>query len=391
MSRRTYDVTFYLPTLGPLIDPEAAVPFAGGAETQIWLLARGLARRGYAICVVVVDIPHGLPARMDGVDVVTRPQWEGGRGFRGRVAELRTLWGTLGALRSRIVVQRAAGFSTGLVGTVTRAKRRTFVYSSAHILDFDFEQLASTRRELRLFHLGVRLANLIIAQTREQALQCRAKFGRDAVVIRSIAEPAQEITRRADNFLWVGRLVEYKAPEAFLALADALPEARFQMVGAASGGDPALVGRIKRQAVDIPNLELLDAMPRSTLLELYLRAAAVVNTSKGEGMPNTFLEGWARGIPALALAHDPDGLIVSEQLGEFAAGSPERLACLAREMWKSRNDRPGLTRRCLEYVRREHDSERVIDRWIEALGLSPEPSPAAVRSVVAASNHARVS
>ncbi len=378
--RHTYDAAFYLPTLGPLIDPDAAVPFAGGAETQIWLLARGLARRGYSTCVIVTDTPAGLPASVEGVDVVIRPRWEAGGGLRGRVTELLTIWGTLAPLRAGIVVQRAAGFSTGLVGAVTRARRRTFVYSSAHMLDFEFERLATTRRELRLFNLGMRLANLIIVQTHEQAARCEAKFGRRAVVIRSIAEPAREMNRSADAFLWIGRLVDYKRPEAFLALARALPEARFEMIGAGSGGDPQLEQTVKREARDLPNLRLLETRPRAELLHLYEHAVAVVNTADWEGMPNTFLEGWARGVPALALAHDPDGLITSEGLGAFAAGSPERLVHFARELWASRNDRPNLARRCTEYVAREHEGEQVVGRWIEALGLSGKSAPAALET-----------
>jgi glycosyltransferase involved in cell wall biosynthesis len=388
---RCYDVAFYLPTLGPLIDPRAAIPFAGGAETQIWLLARGLARRGYAICVVVKDTPDGLPAQIDGVDVVIRPPWEGGRGLRGRVAELRALWETLGPLQAKIVVQRAAGFSTGLVGAITRARRRTFVYSSAHVLDFDYGQLACSRRDLRLFHMGLRLANRIVVQTDEQADRCRTKFGRDPVVIRSVAEPAEISGTSPEVFLWIGRLVSYKQPAEFIALARALPEARFQMVGLGSGNEPELEELVRREAHGLPNIELLPTRPRGELLPLYERAVAVVNTSVWEGMPNTFLEGWGRGIPALALAHDPDHLIEREQIGGFAAGSRERFASLARHMWCTRHERDALTRRCCAYVLREHAPETVIDRWIDALGLSRHLAPAPAVAAVDDSSYAHAS
>lgn len=388
MRARSYDVAFYLPTLGPLIDSDAAVPFAGGAETQIWLLARGLARRGYAPCVITADTPRGLPERMDDVDVVVRPDWEGGRGLRGQIDQLWTLWCTLSPLRA-ITVQRAAGFSTGLVGAITRARGRTFVYSSANIIDFEYERLASSRRHLWLFHLGVRLANLIVVQTNEQAQRCRVRFGRDAVMIRSIAEPAAKAAGSPDVFLWVGRLVRYKQPQEFLSLARALPEARFQMVGLGSGDDAQMEQMVKSEARGLPNLELLTTRPRAELFPLYERAVAVVNTGAWEGMPNTFLEGWARGVPALAFAHDPDGVITSDRLGGFAAGSPERLVSLAQEMWASRNDRSDLEQRCRDYVQREHDGERVIDRWIEALDLRRKVTPAVERQILDDSVYAR--
>jgi glycosyltransferase involved in cell wall biosynthesis len=371
-----YDVAFYLPTMGPLIDPK--VGRAGGAEKQIWLLARGLAKRGYRICVVVADAPGGLPSTKDGVDVIVRQPGQGGRGVRRWVGEISALWRTLGPLRAAIVVQRAAGFSTGLVGLITKFKRRRFVYSSANIVDFDYEQLAGSRRDLRLFHLGIRLADQIVVQTTEQALRCKAQFGREATVIRSIAEPAARRATSPDAFLWVGRLVRFKQPQAFLALARELPELRFRMVALGPGNDPALEREIVREAGSLARLELLPTRPRAELLPLYESAVAVVNTSEWEGMPNTLLEGWACGVPALSLTHDPDGVIASDGLGAFAGGSHERLVASAREMWASRHDRAALARRCVEYVRREHDIERVTDGWVRALGLSGPTSREAV-------------
>ena len=58
------------------------------------------------------------------------------------------------------------------------------------------------------------------------------------VLIRSIAEPASQRDHAPEAFLWIGRLVWYKRPPAFVELARALPEAKFWMVGV-----PAVHGR----------------------------------------------------------------------------------------------------------------------------------------------------
>ena len=55
-TRRRYDVAFYVPSIGPLLTSAATAP-TGGAETQIFLLARALARRGSRICLLVFDLP----------------------------------------------------------------------------------------------------------------------------------------------------------------------------------------------------------------------------------------------------------------------------------------------------------------------------------------------
>ena len=89
------------------------------------------------------------------------------------------------------------------------------------------------------------------------------------------------------------------------------------------------------------------------------RAVAVVSTSDFEGMPNVFLEGWARGVPALALRHDPDATIATHGVGWFAGGDAERFAAQVREAWSTRGDQRELSARCRELAARRHG----IGRW----------------------------
>ena len=200
---------------------------------------------------------------------------------------------------------------------------------------------------------------------------CRAAaaepFGREPLLIREIGEPAERRAADPEAFLWIGTLVGFKRPLAYAAVARAVPEARFRMVavrlpGAELAGLAVQVGDAARE---LPNLELLAPRPRAQLAPLLERAVAVVNTSLFEGMPNVFLEAWSRGVPALALGDDPDGVIERERAS--TPGSPARLSELARTMWQTRSDQDQLAARCQEYVTREHSPEQVVDRWVEAL------------------------
>ena len=114
-------------------------------------------------------------------------------------------------------------------------------------------------------------------------------------------------------------------------------------------------------AANVPNLELLAPRPRHELPALYRCAVAIVNTSKLEGFPNTFLEAWSNGTPALSLRVDPDGVIEANDLGTVAGGSIERLADAARERWAGRDEIDA--ERVLSYIRREHDPSVVGPRW----------------------------
>jgi glycosyltransferase involved in cell wall biosynthesis len=106
-------------------------------------------------------------------------------------------------------------------------------------------------------------------------------------------------------------------------------------------------------------------------------AVAVVNTADFEGMPNTFLEGWARGVPALALTHDPDDVIERHRLGAFAHGSPEDFVDLARRMWEERRNQADVATRCRRYILEYHSAESVSARWQKIFGGGPRRSPRA--------------
>jgi glycosyltransferase involved in cell wall biosynthesis len=371
--RGGYDVVFYLPYIGPLLT-SSALP-AGGAETQIFLLSEALAGRGYRVALAALDPGGGLPARRGVVDILPIPPH---RADRRGVGTLASAFATYRALRgpaSAAIVARAAGPHVGIVAALARLRRSRFFYSSANVVDFDFARVEGNRRTVALFHFGLRLADGVVVQTEEQAELCRERFGRDSTVIRSIAqvvEPASDRPTRS-AFLWVGRLADYKKPFEYVALARELPEARFRMVGVPIGDGPGdeTYRELKREASGLPNLEILAPRPRDELLRLYDEAVAVVNTSDFEGMPNVFLEGWSRGVPALALTHDPDGVVARHSLGCFAGGSRARFVDQAREMWETRHRADELGRRCRAYIESEHSPQVVAEAWTDALGLAP--------------------
>jgi len=373
-----FDVAFYTPWISDLLLPGAGPP-VGGAETQTMMLARALARRGCRVCLVAYGSPNSLPRSVDGIAVLAQrrpgPRAKPIRAILWALSAVRRL----GPLRTRVFVQRAAGPTTGVVALFARAKRTRFVYSSANVIDFEFERLERSPQRVWLFHLGVRLASTIVVQTHEQVGMCRSRFGREPILIKSIAEHATAVDKGAGAvsgsdpvaFLWVGRAAPYKRPEAFVDLAASLPEARFRIVLVPAGNrEDELVREVQKRCGQVPNLELLEPLPRAELMRLVDSAVAMVNTADYEGMPNIFLESWARGVPALCLSHDPDGVIEREGIGLFAAGSPERLAEGARTLWRSRGDRADMAARCRAYVEREHSPELITERWIHALGLS---------------------
>jgi glycosyltransferase involved in cell wall biosynthesis len=340
------------------------------------LAARALAERGLRVALVV-DAEH-LPPSIDRIDLIFQPPSRIRLpGIGALQAWVRTLTATIRANAS-VVVQGNAGADTGHVALAARLTGRPFVYSSVNIVDFDFARMEPSRRRRALFRLGIRLADELVVQTPEQAHLACERFGRRARHVPCVAEVAPPRRRRPGAFLWIGRLSPYKHPDAYLDLAAAFPRATFRMVGVPSGPDgPRLAASIAERARLMDNVELLDPRPRAELAPLYEDAVAVVNTSDFEGVPNVFLEGWARGVPALALFHDPDGMIARERLGAVAGGDPRVLLEQARSLWYGREGQHELSARCISYVRRNHSLENAARAWTEVIAdLAGLPTPA---------------
>ena len=335
------------------------------------MLAQALVRRALRVAVIAFESSAALPAQVEGVEIVARPAYRKPRRVRERIIEVCWIWRSLWRAPSPTIVYRTAGFELGLIAIYARLARRRLVFATASLADFEYQKHERRRLHVLLYDLGARLADAIVVQTEEQVRLCQATVGRTPTLIKSIAELAAPSDRSPIAFLWVGRLVGYKRPLEYIALARACPEARFWMVGVppptANEEDRVVAEEVAQQAHDITNLQLLRPRPRAALGTVMEHAVASVNTADFEGMPNVLLEAWGRGVPALVLNHDPDGVVETHGLGGFANGSFQRLVQLARQQWIGRNDRHDLSQRCRTYTQTYHAPDVVAGQWHSVL------------------------
>jgi glycosyltransferase involved in cell wall biosynthesis len=360
-------VAIYAPYSARLYERSPAV--TGGAERQMTMLAAGLARSGLSVAHVVLPVADAAPRPEGALTLVERAPFADGRGPAGRGVEAARLFAALDAADARTYVFRSGLSALGLAAAFCRARRRRLVFSSANNLDFTFEFFQGHRAKLELYKFGVRRSQAVVVQSRDQTRLAREAFPRlrRVVEIPSFAEPAASAAAAPEAFLWSGRLDRFKQPMRFLQLAESLPEARFWMVPKFLHEGPPLEREVKRRAARLQNLDILEPRPHAEAMKLVERSVAVVNTGAAEGMPNFFLEAWARGIPVLSFEFDPDGRIRRQGLGVAAAGSEERFAAGARRLWERRLDRGSLSRHLRAYVESTHGPDAVIAHWVKLI------------------------
>lgn len=326
-----------------VLSGQNGIQHIGGAEVQQVRIASWLAQRGYPVSFITLD--HGQP---DGIDL------GGIRVFKAYAKDtgIRCLryfhprWSGLCRAMTRadagIYYQRGPECETGQVGLWCRLHGRRFIFGAANAVNCNQHLLSGESwRDRYLYRVGVRQADVIIAQTEQQQQQFRENMGRSSVLVRScgwnlvdspsarMSPPSSEATMRV---VWVGRISPVKRFEWLLDAAERCPDMVFDVVGAAnaeSGYASSLIARAAATA----NVRMHGRIPHSEMPDYYRRCSVLCCTSAYEGFPNTFLEAWSLGIPVVS-TFDPDGLIASKGLGLVARDVQEIVASL-RQMSRS--------------------------------------------------------
>ncbi len=290
----------------------------GGAQVQQVLIAKELLKRGCNTTFITASVYQQDDEIIDGIKVLKafNPN-DGIRFIRFIFPRLLGIWKALKSADAQIYYQRSAGFLTGVVGVFCKLMRRRFVFATSS--DFNINGgFSSTgkKKDTVSYHLGLKLADRIVVQSRYQKKLLEHNYGHSGKVIPNVIEISDlgELWDKRDYVLWVGNLYRVKQPELFIKLAARLPEHQFMIAGRIKG-DETYQKYVKKLIDDNANLTYLGPVPHNQVIKLYDRAYCLVNTSKYEGFPNTFLEAWSRKTPVVSMNSNPDGIITEYGLG----------------------------------------------------------------------------
>lgn len=365
-SLRPLHVCFVAPEAWPVLAGASELGIVGGAEVQQSMLARLLVRAGYRVSMICLDYGQAERAVIDGITVyrTCRPD-AGAPGLRFLHPRLTSMWHALREADADIYYQRTASMLTAIVAAFCRQHERISVYAGASDPDFQpGRQEIRFRRDRWLFEQGLARVTRVVVQNATQKKLCLDNYFRHAVIIPSCYQlPQRAKPGSGQHVLWVGTIRRCKRPQIFLDLAERLPRLRFTLVGGPGGSaeDIALFDSICRRAVSLPNVELTGFLPLDQVEPHFDRAAVFVNTSAYEGVPTTFLQAWARGIPTVAFTDtgarlDGKSIYRVSDTPDTAAGEIERL--FADEAYRQQ-----AAKRCREYFAITHSPAGVLAKY----------------------------
>jgi glycosyltransferase involved in cell wall biosynthesis len=361
-------VCFVAPYVWPVLSRDPSIRIVGGAEVQQTILARILVRHGYRVSLVTLDYGQPDGTVVDGVTVYrTYDMEEGIPVLRFLHPRLTGLWRALRAADADIYYQRSASMTTGVVAEFARRHGRRAIFAGASDNDFQRgrEQIRFARDRWLYWH-GVKHADRIVAQNPEQVRLCREQFGREATLVPSCYElPESSKPGGGDLVLWVATVHEYKRPEWLLEVAKRLPHRNFVMIGGISTRGtrltPGYYEGIRAAAAALPNVDFKGFLPLEQAEAWFDRARVFLNTSLHEGVPNTFMQSWARGVPTVStvdIGARIDGQDVYPRVAsaEEAAAEVERL--FTDELHWAR-----ASARCRDYFEANHSPAQTLARY----------------------------
>ena len=362
-TRRMPHICFVAPYAWPVLSREPNIQVVGGAEVQQCILARLRAASGYRVSMICFDYGQPSPTLVDGVTVYKsfRPD-AGVPVVRFLHPRLTTMWKVLREVDADVYYQRSSAMWTGIIAEFCRLHGKRSIYAGASDRDFDIgqEQIVHARDKW-LYRRGLGRVDRIVAQNPYQIESCRRNHNRQAVLIPSCYElPANAQPGNGDRVLWVGTVHGYKRPELFLDIAERLPQQRFVMIGGPSvGGErlkPGYFEAIRARAAAMPNVEFTGFLPLAQVEPWFDRARVLVNTSVYEGMPNVFLQAWARGVPTVATVDV--GAPVNAVFTDAEQGAAKVAGLFSDEqLWKQ------ASADSLAYFQRNHSSTEVLARY----------------------------
>lgn len=344
---------------------------SGGAEARISMLARELVLQGIEVSFVVFDEGQTEVQEIDGIKAYKAFKPDSGiPGLRNWLYRRPMLMKAMKAADAAVYVQIGAGQLTGIVGKFCKDNQRPFVFFSSSDSNFDpseWHRLFSVPfRDVREYKKGLMDADIIIVQHKGQKDMLKELFDMNSVIIKSgirIPENSGFDRSTRDSVIRVGRCHPVKRVEIFFDLAARLPQFNFISIGGASS-DKKYYNNLVERSKKLPNLEHVG---NANDIENYLgEAALLVNTSKQEGFPVTFLEAWLQEVPVLSLAVNPEECITKYNMGRVS-GSFDKLVTDCEELLDNPEELKEMGRQGFDYVKENHDIRKVAAQVIKTL------------------------
>ncbi|UCG55391.1 MAG: glycosyltransferase family 4 protein, partial [Dehalococcoidia bacterium] len=307
----------------------------GGTEYQQYLIGKTLKNLGYKVYYLFIDNGDSIENAYN-FNLVPIKKRKVTRKIFGKYffLDIFEVESHLRKINPDLIIARSGFAYVGIAAHYAQKNSCKMIWhiaSENDVKPFQFEWNRSILFDYinqKFFEYGIRKADYIIGQAKYQNELLKEEYGRECDLLIPNFHPEPKHQIREENpikVLWVSNFKPLKQPEIFIKLAGEFKDyenVRFIMVG--RPGQKGWQAKLENKIDRLNNLEYLGEKPVNGVNKILCESHIFVNTSKYEGLPNTFVQAWMREVPVVSLNVDPDDILVSEGIG-FHSGNLETM------------------------------------------------------------------
>lgn len=345
-----------------------------GPDVHQVILAKELMKNNFKITFITYN-EGGRPVEfIDGIEIINIHEDTCDLRILDIILKVFRRWNAMKKANAHIYFHHGDG--GGVVSLFCRMKKKKFVY---HIGSDGLVNKELITRKIKGFSrsklslgfltnwLDIRLADAVIVQNEYQKEMMKKKIGKDGVLIKKpfpLVERGMPDKTKPPIVLWVGAMAEVKQPELFIKLAEAIPEAQFQMIGGHSGNQE-LYDRINERSRKISNYHHLGVIPFNEINEYFKRASILVNTSIFEAYPPyVAMQAWMNYTPVVSLGDNSNEIMRRYNMG-FHSKTFEQMVRDIKTLLQDEMLREEMGANGREYIEKEHNFIKIIREYIE--------------------------
>jgi glycosyltransferase involved in cell wall biosynthesis len=287
----------------PLLNPKAP-GVQGGSEVDFYMLATELAKdRRFRVSVITGDFGQPDVEMADNITIYKAADIQ-----RKPLTGITALWKAMRLADADIYLKKGAAFTTDLVALFCRLHHKTFFLRTGTDCECNGSYLRDFPLRGRTYLWSLKQAKHVFVQKADDVPKLLQTTGVAAITVPNghRITDLQSVSR--DFILWVGRTDVLKQPELFIRLAKEITSEQFVMICQKAKGD-VRYDELLRLAGSASNLKFIEYVPFHKIDRYFQRAKVLVNTSRSEGFPNTFIQAGICGVAILSLKVNPDGFL----------------------------------------------------------------------------------
>jgi len=372
-SNKSIKICIVAPGAYPLLAGKNPKNIIGPDIHQV-ILAKELIKYNFKVSIIVHDEGGASVEYINGMEIIKIHEDVCRLRVLNIILKVFRVWNALRKAKAHIYFH--AGGIAGPVSLFCKVMKKKFIYEIASaalvnrkLVTRKIKEFNQSKFSLDTFGnwLDIYFADAIIVQNEYEREMLKINFGKEGMIIKMpfpLTERGMSEKTKPPITLWVGAMAEVKQPELFVMLAEAIPWARFQMIGGHSTGNQKIYDEIKESSKRILNFEFLGVIPFNKINEYFSQASILVNTSMFEGFPHAFIQAWMNYTPVVSLNADPDELICEKGLG-FHSKTFYHLVQDVKTLLSKERLRNEMGENGRRYVEKEHDMNNIVEQYID--------------------------